>query len=289
MRIYTRLKSLSLQKNIWKRIDAKAGFGRIESILSTNWLNPFLTFWINFRLLRFLDAIKFPIFVYGRPRVYCLSGKAEIRSTIYMGMIKINYCQPGAPGITTIQSEINNFGTIVFYGKGVFCTGVKVYNSGELTFGSNFKIMDMCSICCRKVINLGDEIRVAHGTQIIDSNYHFVIDTSTRQVYPDGGTINIGKSCWIANRSTIVSPANIPDFSVVASGSMVNKDFSSNGCELFIAGMPATIKKKGIRRILNLSIEKEIRRYYQEGNSVIYTLPENIELNEISNEVSKYE
>lgn len=60
-----------LKKQSWKKIfrivDRQYGLGRLELILAHNWLNPFATLYLDLRSLPFLQALKFPIFVYGRP------------------------------------------------------------------------------------------------------------------------------------------------------------------------------------------------------------------------------
>lgn len=253
-----------------KRIDAKIGFGKIEYLLSINWINPLYTLWLNFRTLPFLKAIFLPIWVYGRPRIYCLSGKIDIEGSIKSGMIVINKNAPGAPSLSTVQGEINIFGRIVFRGKAIICSGVKLYSSGELIIGKDVQIMDLCSICCRNSISLGRGVCVSHGSQIMDSNYHFTINLANGYISPEESTISIGESCWIANHCNILGGAVLPDFSVVASGSMINKNLSGGGKFSMFAGCPARIVKRQITRVFNLEIEKQARAYYNNHPSGKY-------------------
>ena len=56
-------------KEIRERIDYLFGFGFLERSFYSNWFNPFLTLWLNLRSFPLYQAYRFPIFVYGRPRI----------------------------------------------------------------------------------------------------------------------------------------------------------------------------------------------------------------------------
>lgn len=95
-----------------RKFDSHFGFGALERILFSNWFNPLATFWLNFRSLSIFQAIKFPIWVYGRPRFYNLSGRIIIKGKVKCGMIKFNQVRPGSPNLQSVQSELMNQGTI---------------------------------------------------------------------------------------------------------------------------------------------------------------------------------
>ena len=144
--------------------DMKYGLGALELLLASNWLNPFGTLYLNLRSLPFMQAIKMPIFVYGRPRFYCLSGKMLIKGKVIPGMIHFNQTKPGSPSNMGVQSEINNRGTILFHGKGLIGTGNRIYVSfgTTLSLGNLFKITDMCNIGCTSGIVIGEQSWVVH-------------------------------------------------------------------------------------------------------------------------------
>lgn len=56
--------------------------------------------------------------------------------------------------------------------------------------------------------------------------------------------------------------ALLPDYSIVASGSVVNKDFSNCGKFCFYAGIPAKLKKTNIKRIFDVNEEKKLDEKY---------------------------
>lgn len=155
-------------KEIRERIDYLFGFGFLERSFYSNWFNPFLTLWLNLRSFPLYQAYRFPIFVYGRPRIYGLSGCMEIIGRVSTGMIKFNQTKPGAPSNMDVQSEIQNRGKIFFRGKGFIGTGTKinVMLNATLDLGENFKITDMCNVGCFSRILIGTQSRITHRCQI---------------------------------------------------------------------------------------------------------------------------
>ena len=57
--------------------------------------------------------------------------------------------------------------------------------------------------------------------------------------------IRIGNKCWFAFRNVIMPGTIVPDGCVIASNSLLNKDYSPHVYSL-IAGSPAQIKREGI-------------------------------------------
>ena len=54
-------------------------FAFVERKLAYPWLNPFATVYLNFRTLPFVQALRFPLYVYGRVKFYELKGKILLR------------------------------------------------------------------------------------------------------------------------------------------------------------------------------------------------------------------
>ena len=95
-------------KDLVSILDEKCGLGKMEQLFATNWFNLFATLWINFRSLPFSQAIRLPIWCYGRPRFLGLSGGMIIEGKVSCGMISINRVLPGAPSNMDVQTEILN-------------------------------------------------------------------------------------------------------------------------------------------------------------------------------------
>lgn len=214
--IYKKLKGKSFSE-ILRKFDNRYGLGRMEELAFSNWFNPFVTIWLNFRSFPLSQAVRFPIAVYGHPRLYNLSGSMRVEGKISAGMIKFNQVRTGSPNVQSLQSEIMNQGTIIFRGYGVIGTGVivRVASSGTLEVGKDFKITDMSNIGCYEKVSIGDHTRITHRCQILESNYHYVANFNKRIIPKWHRPIVIGKGCWICNSSTLTGGTGLPDYTIV--------------------------------------------------------------------------
>lgn len=252
-------------REVLSLIDRRYGLGRLEYVLSLNWFNPFLTIYVNLRSFCISEAIKMPLFIYGWPRIYSLSGSMKMDcNRIVPGMIKFNQVMAGAPNCTSFKSEIYNEGSIVFRGSGEIGTGTKIRVAfgATLNIGNRFKITDMCNIGCLNRITIGDDSWIVHRCQVCDSNYHFVEDLSSHAVPHMTKQISIGQRCWVCNSSTIVGGAVIPDDVIVASNSFCSKDYSDTPPYSMIGGIPAKIIKQNVKWIKKGELESKVTSFY---------------------------
>ena len=93
-------------------------------------------------------------------------------------------------------------------------------------------------------IKIGDDCMLAHGIIIRSSDGHTIYDVDSKQVTNKSKGVNIGNHVWIAQNVTILKNTNIPDNSVIAASSVVNKFFEEQN--IVLSGTPASITKKGI-------------------------------------------
>lgn len=268
--------------NILSKINNRYGLGALEYCFASNWLNPFATFYLNFRSFSFNQAIKFPVWVYGRPRLYSLNGSMKIEGKVEGGMIKFN-CTNMGPSNMGVQSEIINQGLIIFRGKGMIRTGnrLNIEKNAVLEIGDRFIIGDMCNFSCSLSITIGCNTRIAHRSQILDSNFHYVANMNDGVVPPIQRPIVIGRNCWICNTSTISAGAIIPDYSIITSNSLVNKNFSLIKPYSIIGGIPAKFIRSGYVLINNQNIVSEINSYYTSFQEDIYHLSDAISVAEL--------
>ncbi|MCC8118841.1 MAG: acyltransferase [Bacteroidales bacterium] len=266
-----------------RRIDSKYGIGRLERAIASNWLNPFATLWLNFRSLPFKQAIKLPIFVYGRPRFYCTSGKIKFVCKPKMGMVTFNRTHPGSPCMGSVQSEFSNAGVIHFHGIGQIDTGTRFFvsNNGTLEIGDHFKISDMINFCCTHKITIGNYVRIAHRSQVFDNNYHSVANLKRGTIPPRSKEINIGNNVWICNSTTINGGTKIPDFVIVSSNSHISKDFSTCEPGTVIGGIPAKVIGEKSFRLENDKLEDQLLEYYQNTNEPFSIAEKSLTLEEI--------
>ena len=222
--------------------------------LWVHWFNPLYTLYFNFVFFPFKQAIFFPVFVFGWPRLYsqfgtmkCMEGKCKT------GMIKLNISIPGGPQSAICNTELS------IWGKVIFCGAIKIGSGNKIVVGENALlklgnetfITSMVNIVCYKQIEVGDYSWIAHRCQVMDSNMHYVADFANNKVLPIALPIKIGEYCWICNSTTVTGGAIIPNKTIVASNSLVNQNFSSIPPMSLLAGIPPKLNKTRLRRIEN--------------------------------------
>lgn len=147
---------------------------------------------------------------------------------------------------------IENRGTIVFNG---YCTigndsYISIGERGELVFGNNVVATAAIKITCYDKIIFGNQVSVGWDCVFMDTDFH-------RMKYVDGnkspksyGPILIGNECWIGFRCVVQKNTVLPNRTVVASNSLVNKKYDTPEASI-IAGQPAKLVKTGIYRDMN--------------------------------------
>lgn len=243
--------------------------GIIEGYIAKKWLNISKTIYINFRLLPFHHAIKLPIYIYGPVTFNSLAGKVEIQSkSIFTGMIKLGIqqgcftaCKRGAAILITKNAKI------IFHGPCSFDYDyiIRVTNYGTLEIGAFSGFGSDIKLCCNYHISIGDYCRVAFGTVFMDTNYHYTINTDTNTVYRKDASIHIGNFNWIGNSCSIMKGTKTADHTIIGSKSFLNKDYTKDlvpGESVVIAGSPATITGKNMRRIFNVVCEDNLDRRF---------------------------
>lgn len=251
-------------------------FVRAERCLSKNWYNPLATLYLNLRCLPFRQAIRLPIAVYGRPVFLELGGRIHLEDACRRSMVSLNRSHPAGPSQQTGRPELALLGEMVLREGVSIDTGTKIFiNTGaKLELGRNVRIADNVIIGCYGSIEIGDVTRVAHRSQIFDTNYHFIANMADRSVPPVIKPVRIGRCCWICNTSTVTGGAVIPDYTIVGSNSLVNRPLDVPPYSI-VAGMPAKLRATGLRRVMSDSLTRKIYEYYKNPDAALYHLPEN--------------
>ena len=114
----------------------------------------------------------------------------------------------------------------------------------------------------------------------MDTNFHLIADFNNNRVKRVAHPISIGDYCWICNSTTVTGGAIIPNKTIVASNSLVGKDYSNLPEESMIGGVPAKHIATGFRRVENRRLESDIYRYFRENpNAEFFPLQEGIDHN----------
>lgn len=260
--------------NIRKKINR--AFELCEKYVSLNWFNPFATLYLNLRCLPLRDALHFPVWVFGRPRLMNLCGRIEIKGEVRSGMVWFNHVIIGSPSNMGAQSELNIAGTLIFHGKARIRTGCRIVVDSDavLEIGKGLIMGDFINIGCAKSIRIGDYARMAHRSQIFDTNYHYVANLNKGIVPPLSRPVVIGDHCWICNTAAISAGAVVPSNTIVSSNSLVNKDFSDIPPYSIIGGCPAKLIGSGFRLVNKLSKERDITDFYNTHPDEVMRIPE---------------
>lgn len=211
-----------------------------------NWIK---TLYFNFKKFPFKIAKKLPVFFYGKVSFQSIKGEIVIQSPIKTGMVgfgKRFEKFSKSKGIAEICLE----GRLVFKGYAMFGQDYLIYvaQNACLEIGNFSGMGSNCKIACSQHIKLGDDVRISYESQILDSNFHQMIDTQTRERIPISLPIIIGNNNFIGNRTTIMSKTITPDFCTISSNSLCNRDYTLLGTNILIGGVPAKLIKTNISR-----------------------------------------
>lgn len=222
----------------------------LRKLFQHNWI---AIIFFNFKMLPLHQAIHLPFDFYHKIKFKCIKGKVIINPNIklHRAMIKIggrgSEMFPHNPTILNLCSK----GTIYFNGETEIGIGSYVYvgENAKIIFGNKNRIGALCKLYCENKITIGNEVDISWECQIFDTNFHYMEDIETKQIFEKNTPIKIGSYNWFGNRVNIMKGTITPDNCIIASNSLCNKDYSSLPNYSLIAGSPAKFIKKGIKRL----------------------------------------
>ena len=144
---------------------------------------------------------------------------------------------------------------------------IAVGDGAVVKFGKECSMNNRVKLFCENRIEFEDYVRLSWECQVFDSNFHYT--SHNGEIKPKSGPVHIQKYTWIGNRVTIQKNVKLPAYSVVASNSVVNKDYSSNEEGGLYAGLPAKLLSTGNRRIIGADKELFIDMLFEEGRQVV--------------------
>lgn len=254
---------------------ANSFFARMEEYWNTPFFNVVKTVYFNFRVLPFRQAIKLPIYIYGPTRLLNLRGSVEIKAPIRPGMIKMGrwydrFYGPRSSSFIFLPDKSK----IIFRGSSEIGIdyGIRLGDSGILDIGEMAVFTSGVKISANKMVKIGDYSRITWNCRIVDTDFHFTWNTDTKEVRNNTKPIVIGKYNWIGNNSAINKGTRTPDFTIVASGSVINKDYYHLNEDvdqpLLLAGSPAKIVGKNMRRLYSREFEAKITEHFNSSKDV---------------------
>lgn len=252
-------------------------YSKIKHFFSINWIK---TIYFNFKVLPFNIAIKLPIVFYGKVKFIDLSGKIQWNVEPKRFICTFGNSQE--------VFKINNGGELKLSGllviNGSFSFGndysIHLSKNSKLILGGNSYFGKKTLIVCSNSIEIGKSMRLGYESQIIDTNFHYTIDlengSSKRISYP----VILGNYIWIGNRATIMSGTETNDFLIVASNSLLNKNYKSIIPKYsLIGGIPAKLLKENVVRVFDPQMERKIGKLFLDQTIESLNVYEVLELN----------
>lgn len=229
---------------------------KMRRFMRTSWVK---SIYLNFAMLPFKQAIHLPIILTKYTHFYSLSGKISLINEPKFGMIRFGYFGEDAvvpkDVRTSLQIEGNlRLGNSVHFGNGII---IRVEPDATVTIEDNVIIGNRTKIICFDKITIGHDTRIAWESQILDTTFHFMRNIADGSISELAKPVVIGAHNWIGNRSNIMKGCVLPDYTIVAAGSLCNKYYDFPQYSL-VAGTPCKLIKTGIYRCLDKE-EKEIK------------------------------
>ena len=249
-----------------------------------SYLGLWNTMYLNFVCFPFSVAIRFPVLVGKRVTMQgihkgCIALEGQRwRAFRYKTTIGISpYPMMANKGSYTLLRFMPNaklqLGKSISIGSG---SSIIVMYNGKLLIEDNVVINQHCLLYCAQKVTIGKCVRIGWQCQIYDSDFHFIFREQDCTIRNNIKPITIGHNVWLANNVSVTKGAYIPAFSIVASRSLMNKDFSDvKERGVFFAGQPAQKKSKvGLRIINELEQNKLFNYFASSGEEQINVLPE---------------
>lgn len=219
----------------------------------------------NFKMLPFRDALHFPILLYGKvslPKcsgiIVWTSGHRPITGAWRIGEHFYTDSFYGCRPYTTVLSIR---GILELGGGGFINNGcmIEIGQNGKLAIGNQVLLNSNILIICEKSISIGDFSRLSWHSQIMDTDYHYVLRQDLA-IHDKTTPIVIGRYCWIGNHCYLKKGTKLGDFSIVSAMSLLSKDFSTISFGIF-AGIPANHIAYG-RRVFSPLNEVSINEHF---------------------------
>lgn len=221
-------------------------YHKLRFYSKVNWIK---TLYFNFKKFPFETAKKLPIFFYGRVKFTSIKGEIQVEGKIQKGMI--GFGQPyELNSVHKGIAEVFILGKLTFKGKFQFGKDCFVFvgENAVCELGNMASMASGGKIICTEKIILGDYARFGSEAQIIDTNFHDLIDTLTGAKLQKSAPIFIGNYNFVSNRVSIMKGTQTPNFCIIASNSLCTKDYKTLGGNILIGGVPAKLIRNNISR-----------------------------------------
>lgn len=241
-----------------------------------NRLNIFQTLLLNIRAFGLWKGLSFPIYVYGKVRIYNM-GRWKINCPMRRGLIKIGM---NAEDTALPYTIINNDGVLEIHGSVWINHATRLSNKGTIVFAGNDIVGHACVFDIRRRIEIGRNVSIGYCSEFMDSDDHYLVDVESRKVFSNEKPIRIGDFNWLGSHTYVKKGAVTPDYTITASpNALLLKDYSSEIPPFTIlGGCPAKPIGTGKRRVLNFKHQGDIASALK--NKPCYEVDMSIDLDE---------
>lgn len=221
------------------------------------------TIWFNFRNFPFDKARHLPVLFYdGAYATILQGGRLELTEQFWANNGRVLVGYPSLDFEYQCEKTHLNIvgGVLRLNGSLDVRRGCIVEIKGVCTFGEDVVFGPRCRVRVHNELLIGSTVRVAHETQIFDSNFHYVENVNEPGFNPISKPIRIGSYVWICNRSTVQAGSVLPSRTILASNSLLNRDFADLEPGSLIGGTPARFIKRGVSRVWDRKREFEYHK-----------------------------
>lgn len=239
--------------------------------------NLLKTLWINFKVLSFKDAIKFPIVLYGRVELRGLKRGSIVFDKVAPATLRIGGGGGFYGRVPRSYTLYHNMGKHIVHGRCNILNGgiIVIANNGTLETGNRVSIGANIRLKCTDSIIIGNSCMVSWDVQIFDTDFHYVI-SGGKSIARNNKPVIIGDAVWIGSRVTILKGTKLPNGTIVSSNSLVNKEMEG-GADLVIGGVPAKIIGSNKRRFMFdgedmpslIAADEKLNKIFSQNSSLV--------------------
>ncbi|MCM1066938.1 MAG: hypothetical protein NC418_05100 [Muribaculaceae bacterium] len=205
---------------------------------------------VNLRFFPVKTALKFPVIILKGTSV-TIGKTASLTLTcapapglLRLGGLDIRWHPKG------VRSNVAIEGSIVLSGRAYFGynSNIIVGKDAALELGGENYLNHDLKLLVHEKVSLGYGARVGWNTQICDTAFHYVAvdDVVSRKTKP----VVIGREAWVSSYCNVGRGAVLPDYSILSTYSLLNKDYTKDGPHILLGGIPAKLIKTNVTRIM---------------------------------------
>lgn len=226
------------------------------------------TLYFNFKVFDFRTALKLPVWLYGHIQLEDIHRGCVVLQQYKTGGVRIGGWHTQIYGHSNrCISYLRIRGKLVL-GKNIILQQgiiISVSDNATLSIGNNAHFNERVTIHSKLRITINDNCCIGWNTQIFDTGFHYMVNKG-KLAYRNAPVV-IENNVWVGNSVSIMKGSYLPAYTIVASNSLVNKNFKEIGEHCLIGGVPAKYITNGVERLLLL--DGEIDKLFNSYDDVI--------------------